>query len=110
MHDKNFGTNKKNSCGINGSIPLQHDPPTGKIANIIVNSKSIFIFLESFFGKNCAYLPYFLSSAELLILDTPGISPPWISLTYSTVWEEVDGTSWLTRLYENVYNFWWDIF
>ena len=82
----------------------------GVIVKIMGNIKSIFLFLESFFGENCVRSPSLLSSAESFSLDIPGKTTSWITSICSKIWEEADGTSSLTIQYQNVYFFWWNMF
>ena len=79
------------------------------ITCIIGYIKSIFLFLESFFGENYVWYPGFLSGAESFSLDMPGKTNPQITSTCLTIWEEVDGTLSLRTQCQNVYIFWWNI-
>ena len=60
-----------------------------------------FPFSRVFFGENCNWSPYFLSSAESFSLDIPEKTTSWTTSICSTIWEEVDDTSILTTQYQN---------
>ena len=42
--------------------------------------------------------------SNLLCLDIPGKTTPWITLICSTIWEKVDGASSLTTQCQNLYS------
>ena len=75
------------------------------IANIIDNVKSIFLFLESFFGENCFWFPSYFSGAESLSLGITGKTTPWITSICSPIWEKFDSTSSLITQCQNAYFF-----
>ena len=59
-------------------------------------------------GEYCVWIPCFLMQSQLR--HNTGMVTSWISSICSTIWEEVNGTSSLATLYQNVYIFWWDMF